>query len=114
MRLTKTNTAVKKQRVVCTTRILRHLKCCSFCELVALAGNERLKCKVRLKTRTDDEAVSAPRARWWLWQRRRRRPYSSRSRANLDRHDRDISPVLITQQLTDPRQQIGIHPVDYE
>src|SRR5437762_13340110 len=96
MRLAETNTAVKKQRVVCTTRILSYLKCRSLRELVALAGNERLKCKVRLQAGADDQAVTAP------WPGRRKRGSDrltfrrGRTRTHLDCHDGDVAAVLIT------------------
>src|SRR5262245_31122489 len=96
MRLAQTNTAIKKQRVVGTPRILGNLVSGGLGELIALSCDERLESEVRLQACTDDQAISTSRTRRWQRRSNRQAFRGLSPRADLNSHHRDIAAVLIT------------------
>src|SRR5262245_24474544 len=115
MRLAQTNTTVEEQRVVSATWVFSHLKRRCLRKLVALTFDERAECEISLEARTDDETIGASSA--CRWNRRHWGSVASRrrhTRSDLYGDDRNITVTLVTQQLTDTWQQIGVHPINHE
>ncbi len=112
--LAQTNTTVEEQRVVRPPRVFGHLQRCGFRELVALALDERAEREVGLKTSADHEAVRSSRACGQDYRSSRFALRDHCARADFNRHYGNVAATLVTQQLADSRQQVGIYPVDDE
>src|SRR5580693_1097676 len=103
MRLTETDTAVKKQRVIGTARILGNLEGRGLSELVALAFDETREVRIRVQPCAYNEPFGSARAHG-RGCGRNSASHRGTPGSDLHRDDRHVTRALITQKIADPRQ----------
>src|ERR1700733_306126 len=103
MRLTETDTAIKKQRVIGTTGILGDLEGRGLRELIALTFDETREVRIGVQPCAHDEPFGSARAHGYGCGRNSA-SHRGTPGSDLHRDDRHVTRALITQKIADPRQ----------